>query len=220
MPRYRNRRRRRRRRRVPLATKRYVRAAVKRDLEKKQGTTLIGPGSGLSESLFCQEIFFTIMGAQDTARDGYVGKEVRFQNLFMNLLLEQADTHPNGDTIRVLIVETYDNYTPSVGSLAGIFTDTSYPFQSTLNRECLKRVHMDRTYRLNDPSGNNAKVRRIRKSINLRNAKIKFQTVDNAPGNINTMNRQLWFIAVSDSPVSNVVHPTCEAWFQLKYTDG
>lgn len=212
--------RRRRTRRVPISTRKYVKSAIKGELEKKTGIALIGPGSGLSESLFCQEIFFTCMGGQDTAASGFIGKEVRLQNLYMNLYMMQGDTHPNGDTLRVLLVETRDNFVPSLGSLDGIFQDTGYPFQSTINRECIRRVHMDRTYRLNDPSGNNAKVRYVRKNVNLHNSRVKFLTVDNAPGNVNTMSRRLWLVAVSDSPVSNVVHPTCEAWLKLTYTDA
>lgn len=201
-----------------LATRAYVKNLLNADIESKNvaGSSNVN----VSTTLYALELLGNLMGEQDATSSGFIGKEIRLQSLFMSLHLAQANTHPNGDVIRVMVVEPRENYTPQSGTSAGIFFDSAHPLSSTPNYDCLRRVYFDKTYILNQPNNNHKEL--IRKvNFNLRNASVKFSTVAQpGSGTVNTMDREIWLIAVSDSVVTNSSHPEMDAWFKLRYKDA
>lgn len=203
-----------------VATRGYVKSILNENVESKNRAAFTSPVNGISTTLYALELLDLLVGAQGAGAASFVGNEIRLQNVYMALHLEQANTHPNGDVVRVMIVEPRENYTPSSGNLEGIFFDTGHPLLSTPNYETLKRVVYDRTFILNQPS-NNHKELVTKKNYNYRNRLVKFSTVnDGSGGAVNTMDTSLWLIAISDSSVSNSAHPKMDAWFKIRYKDA
>lgn len=201
-----------------LATRAYVKNLLNADIESKNIAD--GTSVNVSTSLYTFPILQNLPWVQGVGSGDFIGKEVKLQSLYLNLHVEQANTHPNGDVLRVMVVEPRENYTPQSGSNEGIFFDPTHPLSSTPNYDTLKRVLYDQTFILNQPN-NNHKERMRRINFNLRNSSLKFSTV-NVPGSgvSNTVDREYYVIAISNSPITNANHPAMDAWYKLRYKDA
>lgn len=214
------RRRRRRRNGDQLATKGYVKSLLSSNIETKQCVGYVSQAGGISTTLHVTELYDLMVGSQGIGSDNFIGKEIRLQSLFMAMHLEQANTHPNGDVVRVMIVECREDYFPQTGNLSGIFFDIAHPLLSTPNYDTLSRVLYDRTFILNQPNNNHKEVL-TKVNFQLKNQSVKFSTVDDGqPGAVNTMDRNLWLVMLSDSSISNSAHPVVNSWLKLRYKDA
>lgn len=149
-----------------------------------------------------------------TASDERIGNRINClsQNLLMNV--------SNGDannTIRVLCLETYENYAPTTAT--GLFNPVTQPFVGSIlaqvNRQIVKRVMYDRSVSLN-PHYQGALVFRYKKGwVKFGKTGKQVQYIDGTP---EPSKGHIYWVFVSDSSITP--HPRLSYSIMTRYTDN
>lgn len=211
---YRRRRRARRKPRrnnIKTMVKAQVSRALKTNIETKHSTGYIDQSVGTNT--FFVELVDLLMSTpgQGVQSSGWVGNEIRLQGLATRWELALGDTT---NSYRMILFVPQPNYAPNVGSTF-LFNTPNKPFLSTLNREYVRQVLLDRVIFQGGVNSGGTQITRGRKYIKLRNRLCKFQS----PGGIQAeANVHIYACMVTDSSIAP--HPRMTMLLDLGYTDA
>lgn len=198
------------RKNVTAIVKREVASQLANNIERKNAQGFIF--QSVSTTTFFAELLDLLLDpqGQSVSEGGWIGSEIRLQNMMVRWELAQADST---QSYRMIIFEPQPNYAPTTGSTALLETSAK-PFISSLNREYVKRVYLDRVYFQGGTNSGGTQITRGRKFIKLRNRLVKFQQ----PGVQTVANVKLYCCLLSDSSVAT--HPSMAVLLDLSYTDA
>ena len=150
---------------------------------------------------------------QGEASDDRIGNRINL--LSQSIMLNMSNGDAN-NTIRVLCVEMYENYTPATAT--GIFNPVTQPFVGSIlaqvDRQKVKRVLYDRVSTLN-PHWQGATIYRYKKGyVKFGKTGKQIQYIDGTP---EPSKGHIYWVFVSDSVVAT--HPRLQYSIMTRYTD-
>ncbi len=149
-----------------------------------------------------------------TGSDERIGNRI---NLLSNSILMNVSNGDANNTIRVLCLETYENY--SLSTATGLFNPVTQPFVGNIlaqvDRQKVKRVLYDRSINLN-PHFQGALVYRYKKGwVKFGKSGKQIQYIDGTP---EPSKGHIYWVFVSDSTIAP--HPRLSYSIFTRFTDN
>ena len=183
-----------------------VKSVVLRNIETKHQIYNFG-STGISTTPYYVSIYRNMFSSQGAGQSQFIGNQVSLQSLRVKGVLTQSD---NSNLVRCICFRPVSKYEPADGD-TDIFNNPTQPLLSSLDKNFVKKVMMDRLYTLNVGSSDDDQQRIISRTWNLRNAKLNLTELDDP-------NYQLCWCFVSDSGVAG--NPTVEMTHELRIKDA
>ena len=148
-----------------------------------------------------------MFATQGAGQSQFIGNRVRLQHLRVKGIVTQAD---DSNLLRLICFKPTAKYEPADGD-RDIFNNEVQPLLSSLDKNYVRRVYMDRLYTLNSATAAHDQQRIVGRTFNLRNAPLDLTAVEDP-------NYQLCWCFVSDSGVAG--NPTVEFTHELTIKDA
>lgn len=183
-----------------------VQAIVEKNIEVKHQIYNFG-NTGVSTTPVYISVYRNMFSSQGSGESEFIGNMVRLQSLRVKGILNQAD---NSNLVRCILFRPASKYEPTAGD-TDIFNNPTVPLLSSLDRNFVRRVYMDRLYTLNIGSNDDDQQKVVGKTFNLRNARLDLTALSDP-------NYQLCWCFVSDSAVAS--HPLVQMTHELQLRDA
>lgn len=183
-----------------------VKRAILRNIETKHQIYNFG-ATGVTTTPQYISIYRNMFQNQGSGESNFIGNQVRLQSLRVKGVITQADS---SNLLRVVCFRPTSKYEPADGD-TDIFNNPVQPLLSSLDKNFVRRVYMDRLYTLNTGTAQNDQQRVIGRTWNLKNAVLDLTALADP-------NYQLCWCFVSDSGVAS--NPTVEMTHELRIKDA
>lgn len=183
-----------------------VKRAILRNIETKHQIYNFG-ATGVSTTPQYISIYRNMFQSQGAGQSNFIGNQVRLQSLRVKGVITQAD---DSNLLRVICFRPTSKYEPADGD-TDIFNNASQTLLSSLDKNFVRRVYMDRLYTLNSDTSAHDQQRVVGRTWNLKNAVLDLTALSDP-------NYQLCWCFVSDSAV--VSNPTVEMTHELRLKDA
>lgn len=183
-----------------------VKRIVKNNIETKHQIYNFGV-TGISSTPEYISVYRNMFATQGAGESTFIGNEVRLQSLRVKGVLTQADA---SNLVRVILFKPTPKYEPALGD-TDIFNNPVQPLLSSLDRNFVKNVKMDRLYTLNSDTSAHDQQKVIGRTFNLRNAKLDLTALSDP-------NHQLCWCFVSDSSLPS--NPSVQMTMELRVKDA
>lgn len=183
-----------------------VKRAILRNIETKHQIYNFG-ATGVTTTPQYISIYRNMFQNQGSGESTFIGNQVRLQSLRVKGVITQADS---SNLLRVICFRPTSKYEPADGD-TDIFNNPVQSLLSSLDKNFVRRVYMDRLYTLNTGTAQNDQQRVIGRTWNLKNAVLDLTALADP-------NYQLCWCFVSDSGVAS--NPTVEMTHELRIKDA
>lgn len=186
--------------------KAQVNSLIKSNIESKHQIYNFG-ATGVTTTPMYISVYRNMFNTQGSGESDFIGNMVRLQSLRVKGVLTQAD---NSNLVRCILFRPTSKYEPASGD-TDIFNNPIQPLLSSLDKNFVHSVKMDRLYTLNSDTSAHDQQKVISRTYNLRNAKLDLTSLADP-------NYQLCWCFVSDSGVAS--NPTVEMTHELVLKDA
>lgn len=188
--------------------RKQVSSIVKSNIETKHQIYNFG-NVGVSSDPTYISVYRSMFASQGSGQSTFIGNQVRLQSLRVKGVLAQQDS---SNLMRCILFRPTPKYEPADGD-TDIFNNAAQPLLSSLDRNFVREIKMDRVYTLNSDSVANNQQRVVGRTYNLRNAILDLTTLQDP-------NYQLCWCFVSDSSPVSLLHPTVDMTHELRLKDA
>lgn len=193
-------------RKLTKTQKKQVLTMVKSNIETKHQIYNFGATSVTTAPKYIS-IYRNMFASQGSGQSQFIGNQVRLQHLRVKGVITQADA---SNLLRLICFRPTAKYEPADGE-TDIFNNAVQPLLSSLDKNFVRRVYMDRLYTLNTGTTQNDQQRVIGRTFNLRNARLDLTALADP-------NYQLCWCFVSDSGIAG--NPSVEMTHELRLKDA